>query len=49
MCRRACNSLVLVTLTKCARTCASDWHHPVRWATLSGDDYRDGIAPHTDW
>jgi hypothetical protein len=19
------------------------------WATLCGDDYRDGIAPHTDW
>jgi DNA-binding HxlR family transcriptional regulator len=21
----------------------------IRWAMLSGDDYRDGIAPHTDW
>ncbi|GAA0347527.1 hypothetical protein GCM10010151_41520 [Actinoallomurus spadix] len=21
----------------------------IRWATLSGDDHRDGIAPHTDW
>lgn len=21
----------------------------IRWATLCGHDYRDGIAPHTDW
>lgn len=21
----------------------------VRWATLCSHDYRDGIAPHTDW
>jgi hypothetical protein len=21
----------------------------VRWATLCGDGYRDGFAPHTDW